>query len=66
MAIRKYVACIKCNGRGVIPTRPRSEWTNDIPANFMVCPTCHGLGRVREDSLQEPIIEPPKVNGAAQ
>jgi hypothetical protein len=42
----RHISCPKCNSIGVVPIRPRSEWTNDIEAHFAICGSCNGLGRI--------------------
>jgi hypothetical protein len=64
MGVHKYISCEPCQGIGVIPIRPRSEWTNDIEANFEVCVSCHGLGRVRAAGEVESLPDE-RADGAA-
>lgn len=53
MAINKYISCAKCKGVGVVPIHPPEEWTPDMEKHFIVCPTCNGFGRVRENSSKK-------------
>src|SRR5258707_13938164 len=51
MAINTYTTCAECRGIGVLAFRPREEWTPNMEDSFKICPSCHGLDRVKESAL---------------